>query len=92
MDTHPRQREYQSGDPRLVIVERAWNGFGQKLFHVIDQDCRFHMTTYMSTTTRHWMGPSTIVKEGFVFEVEGKKADSALLTIDGLEYRYAIQS
>ena len=50
------------------------------------------MTTYMSSTTRHWMGPSTIVKEGFVFEVEGKKADSALLTIDGLEYRYAIQS
>ena len=45
--------------PRLVSVERAWNSFGQRLFDVTDRGCRFHMTTYMSTTTGHWMGPST---------------------------------
>ena len=76
--------------PRLVSVERAWNSFGQRLFDVTDRGCRFHMTTYMSTTTGHWMGPSTVVKEGFGFEVEGTKRDSVLLTVDGHEYRFTI--
>lgn len=76
--------------PRLVSVERAWNSFGQRLYDVTDQGCRFHMTTYMSTTTGHWMGPSTVVKEGFVFEVEGKREDCVQLTVDGHTHRFTI--
>lgn len=76
--------------PRLVSVERAWNSFGQRLYDVTDRTCRFHMTTYMSTTTGHWMGPSTVVKEGFVFEVEGKREDCVQLTVDGHTHRFTI--
>lgn len=48
---------------RLHSIDKAWNSYGQKLYDVTDDSCRFHMTTYMSTTTGHWMGPSAVVKE-----------------------------
>lgn len=75
---------------RLVSIEKAWNNFGQKLYEVTEHGCRFHMTTYMSTTTGHWMGPSTVVKEGFVFEVEGRREDTICLKVDNYEYCFAI--
>ncbi|MGI5947430.1 MAG: hypothetical protein ACOX8K_08505 [Lachnospiraceae bacterium] len=75
---------------RLVSIEKAWNSYGQKLYDVTDNSCKFHMTTYMSTATGHWMGPSTVVKEGFVFEVEGKITDEICLKVDSYEYRFTI--
>lgn len=89
-DMLTREWEGSLEAPRLVSVQRTWNSFGQKLYDVTDRGCRFHMTTYMSTTTGHWMGPSTVVKEGFVFEVEGRKRDNVLLTVDGHEYQFTI--
>ena len=55
-----------------------------------EKSCEFHMTTYMSTTTGHWMGPSTVVKEGFVFEVEGKPEDEIVLKVDRYVYRFTL--
>ncbi len=75
---------------RLVSIEKAWNSYGQKLYDVTENGCKFHMTTYMSTATGHWMGPSTVVKEGFVFEVEGKITDEICLKVDSYEYRFTI--
>ena len=73
---------------RLVSIEKAWNSYGQKLYDVTENSCKFHMTTYMSTATGHWMGPSAVVKEGFVFEVEGKITDEICLNVDSYEYRF----
>ena len=75
---------------RLVSIEKAWNSYGQKLYDVTENSCKFHMTTYMSTATGHWMGPSAVVKEGFVFEVEGKITDEICLNVDSYEYRFTI--
>jgi len=76
---------------RLVSVEKAWNSYGQELSDVTEHGCSFHMTTYMSTATGHWMGPSTVVKEGFVFEVEGTPEDDICLKVDNYEYHFTIR-
>lgn len=75
---------------RLVSIEKAWNSYGQRLYDVTENSCKFHMTTYMSTTTGHWMGPSTVVKEGFVFEVEGHLSDDICLKVDSGEYHFTL--
>lgn len=76
---------------KIVSIEKAWNSYGQKLEKVTEYKCEFQMTTYMSTTTGHWMGPSTVVKEGFIFEIEGKKKDKVLLKVDNYEYCFTIE-
>lgn len=76
---------------RLLSIEKCWNSFGQKLYDVTEKSCKFNMTTYMSTTTGHWMGPSTVVKEGFVFEVEGNKEDQICLKVDNYEYHFTME-
>ena len=70
---------------KLLSIDKEWNSYGQKLYDVTDDSCKFHMTTYMSTTTGHWMGPSTVVKEGFVFEVEGTPDSDVCLKVDNYE-------
>lgn len=75
---------------KLVSIQKCWNSYGQDLYNVTDNSCEFDMTSYMSTTTGHWMGPSTVQKEGFVFEVEAAKDDVLLLTVDGKEYKLAV--
>ena len=76
---------------KLLSIDKEWNSYGQKLYDVTDDSCKFHMTTYMSTTTGHWMGPSTVVKEGFVFEVEGTPDSDACLKVDNYEYHFTIR-
>ena len=76
---------------KLLSIDKEWNSYGQKLYDVTDDSCKFHMTTYMSTTTGHWMGPSTVVKEGFVFEVEGTPDSDVCLKVDNYEYHFTIR-
>ena len=37
------------------------------------------------------MGPSTVVKEGFVFEVEGTPDSDVCLKVDNYEYHFTIR-
>lgn len=76
---------------RITAINKYWNSYGQKLYDVTEQSCKFDMTTYMSTTTGHWMGPSNVVKEGFVFEVEGRPEDEICLTVDSYEYHFTLK-
>lgn len=76
---------------RICSIEKCFNSPGQHLSNVTETSCRFDMTTYMSTTTGHWMGPSKVVKEGFVFEVEGSPEDEIQLTIDTYKYRFTLK-
>ena len=68
---------------RLASLEKCWNSYGQSLRNVADASCEFDLTTYMSTATGHWMGPSPVTKEGFVFEVETSMDDVLELEVDG---------
>lgn len=67
-------------------IEKVWNSFGQSLTQVSDKRCDFTLTTYKSTATGKWMGPSNVVTEGFIFEVETHMDDPLSLTVDGVEY------
>ena len=33
---------------KLLSIDKEWNSYGQKLYDVTDDSCKFHMTTYMS--------------------------------------------
>lgn len=71
---------------KLLSVEKCWNNFGQELVKQDESSCDFTMTTYQSTATGKWMGPSNVTTEGFIFEIEAD-ADSMLhLWIDGKDY------
>lgn len=76
---------------KLISIEKCWNSFGQRLYNVTEDSCEFDMTTYMSTDTGHWMGPSTVKKEGFVFEAEVKLDDVIRLTVDGTLYEMPVR-
>ena len=78
-------------DGSLLNVEKCWNNFGQEITAQDEKSCDFSITTYQSTATGKWMGPSNVTTEGFIFEVEAD-ADSFLrLTIDGKEYPLSVR-
>ena len=76
---------------KLLGVEKCWNSFGQNLHHVTEHGCEFDMTTYMSTTTGHWMGPSAVQKEGFIFEIEASIDEKIMLHVDGKDYQIPVK-
>ncbi|MBQ9196709.1 MAG: hypothetical protein IJ157_05630 [Clostridia bacterium] len=76
---------------RLLTVEKLWNNAGQRLLHQDERGCDFRLKTYMSTDTGHWMGPSRVMKEGFVFEVEGTPEDQTILRVNGHEYAFTLR-
>lgn len=76
---------------RICSIEKCFNSFGQRLNAVSERSCEFDLTTYMSTATGHWMGPSAVMKEGFVFEVEGSPEDEVVLDIDHYTYRFKLR-
>lgn len=73
-------------DGKLLSVEKCWNNFGQDITHQDEKSCAFSMTTYQSTATGKWMGPSNVATEGFIFEIEADADSSLKLDIDGKEY------
>ena len=75
-------------DGKICSIEKCWNSFGQKLSSVKSNSCEFDLTTYKSTTSGKWMGPSNVVTEGFIFEVETTVDGAIVLTVDGNEYRF----
>lgn len=78
-------------DGKLLSVEKCWNNFGQSLRILDDTSCEFDLTTYKSTATGKWMGPSNVTTEGFIFEVE-TKADSVIhLIVDGKDYDLSVK-
>ena len=74
----------------ILSIQKCWNSYGQKLYNETENSCEFDLTTYMSTTTGHWMGPSNVQKEGFVFEVEAAMEDVLTLTVDGEVYQLPV--
>lgn len=78
-------------DGKLLGVEKCWNNFGQQIVSQDEHSCEFEMTTYQSTATGKWMGPSNVTTEGFIFEVEADADSTLRLTIDGKEYPLSVR-
>lgn len=71
---------------KLLGVEKCWNNFGQEFTSVDENGCEFSLTTYQSTATGKWMGPSNVTTEGFIFEVEADVDSTIHLWVDGTDY------
>ena len=71
---------------KLLSIEKCWNNYGQKITSQTNNSCEFEMTTYNSTATGKWMGPSNVTTEGFIFEIEADADSNITLTIDGKDY------
>lgn len=78
-------------DGKILSIEKCWNNYGQEITQVDDSTCDFNMTTYQSTATGKWMGPSNVTTEGFIFEVETDADGTMILTIDGKEYPLSVR-
>ena len=76
---------------KLLSIEKCWSNFGQSLHDVTENSCEFDMTSYKTTATGKWMGPSAVTTEGFIFEVETGKNDTLMLTVDGVEYPLSVK-
>lgn len=75
----------------LISVEKCWSNFGQELKNVTKDSCEFECTSYKTTATGKWMGPSAITTEGFIFEIEDDIDSFVTLTVDGVEYTYKVR-
>lgn len=76
---------------KLLSIEKCWSTFGQELKNVTDQSCEFDMTTYKTTASGKWMGPSAVTTEGFIFEIEDDVDSSVTLIIDDVTYELKIR-
>lgn len=76
---------------KLLSIEKCWSNFGQELTNVTDNSCDFEVTSYKTTATGKWMGPSAVTTEGFIFEIEDDIDSFVTLIIDGIEYKIAIR-
>ena len=71
---------------KIISIEKCWSTFGQRLYDVNESSCQFELTTYKSTATGKWMGPSAVTTEGFIFEIEDEIDNDVKLTINGVDY------
>lgn len=76
---------------KLLSIEKCWSNFGQDLKNVTKNSCEFDITSYKTTATGKWMGPSAVTTEGFIFEIEDDVDSSITLVIDGETYEIAIR-
>lgn len=75
----------------LVSVEKCWSNFGQELKNQTDQSCEFEITSYKTTASGKWMGPSAVTTEGFIFEIEDDIDSNVTLVIDDKTYVLAVR-
>ncbi len=79
-------------DGKILSIEKCWNNYGQEIVHTDENSCDFSLTTYQSTATGKWMGPSNVVTEGFIFEAEADADSTMILTIDGKDYPLSVRN
>ena len=76
---------------KLLSIEKCWSTFGQDLKNVTSNSCEFDITSYKTTASGKWMGPSAVTTEGFIFEIEDDINNSIKLIIDNEEYELKIR-
>ena len=78
-------------DGKIKDIEKCWNNFGQELRVIDDKSCEFDLTTYKSTATGKWMGPSNVTTEGFIFEIESSLDSDITLIVDNKIYKFKVR-
>lgn len=76
----------------ILSIEKCWSNFDQLLKNVEKNSCEFRLTTYKSSQSGKWMGPSPVLTEGFIFEIKAKKTSDIVLNIDGKTYKISVES
>ena len=76
---------------KIISVEKCWSTFKKEIVKLDDNSCQFNITTYKSTASGKWMGPSAITTEGFIFEIEDDINNAIHLAIEGQEYDIPIK-
>lgn len=76
---------------KILSIEKCWSNFGQKLYNVTENSCEFDITSYKTTATGKWMGPSAVTTEGFIFEISAPLESEILLRVDGKEYTLKVK-
>lgn len=76
---------------KLISIEKCWSNFGQEITNITENSCEFNLTSYKTTSSGKWMGPSAITNEGFIFEIEDDISSKITLTLDGQGYCFSIK-
>ncbi|MFC5466385.1 hypothetical protein [Lederbergia graminis] len=71
----------------IVSVEKCWTSPGQKLISLTNKELEYELTSYKSTQTGKWMGPSPVLTEGFIVEIRAPLHSTVELEIDGNTYK-----
>lgn len=75
---------------KILSVEKQWTNYGQEVISQTEKELEFQLTTYKSTATGKWMGPSPVGKEGFVLEIEDKLDAEITFAVEGKNYRLTV--
>lgn len=78
-------------DGRIVSIEKCWTNYGQEIINIEDDRCDFKLTTYKSSATGKWMGPSPVENESVIFEVEAPLKSVMKFTVDGKPYDITVR-
>jgi len=76
----------------LISVEKCWSNFGQEITYKDNHSMDFNLTTYKTTASGKWMGPSAVTPEGFIIEIEDRLDSSVHLIVENMEYNFEIKS
>lgn len=76
----------------ILSIEKCWSSFGQRLINVDKKSCEFQLTTYKSSQTGKWMGPSPVLTEGFIFEIKANRDSNIILEVDKKKYEISVES
>lgn len=79
-------------DGRILSVENCFTSFGQSVSRAGENALDFELTTYKSTQTGKWMGPSPVTVEGFVVEAEAPIDSDVEFVIDGRKFARSVRS
>lgn len=76
---------------KIISIENCFTAPGQDLKCNKENEAEFTLTTYKSTQTGKWMGPSPVTLEGFIFEIEAPVSSDIELEIDGRTFHKPVK-
>ncbi|SKC83051.1 PHP domain-containing protein [Maledivibacter halophilus] len=75
----------------IISVEKCWTNYGQEILNTSKDQCDFKLTSYKSSATGKWMGPSPVENESLIFEIEAPVESAVELIVDKKMYSLPIK-
>jgi hypothetical protein len=76
----------------ILSIEKCWTSYGQKLNWEEKNKCSFELTTYKTSQSGKWMGPSPVTTESFIFEIKADIDSDIILETEGKVFKYSVRS